>query len=281
MDFNAVYVLGMLDGDELKQFEAHLKSDCPVCRAEISSFTEAASILPLALPQLVLSPDLKERVLFNAGLAQVTKAYVESAPQSATAGPSWPAEEPRDQLPGRSKPWLAYGLTFAAIVMLAGFSMYVNSLLKTIDGQNEYIGRQETQITKLVDEVNRKEAILKVLESRRIQLVTMDGLGVNPVGYGSIIWDPERKVAILHVSNLPTVPKDKDYQLWVIKDQRPASAGIFAVTDEKEKESFFQVRPLEVADRKDIDAFAVTLEPKGGVPQPTGEMYLLGKTSAP
>jgi hypothetical protein len=178
-------------------------------------------------------------------------------------------------------PWLSFGLTFAAIVMLVGFSLYVSSLFRTIESQNGYIATQQGQITKLVDEIEKKDAILKVLASRRIEIVGMEGLVVNPVGYGSIIWDPDKKVAILHVSNLPPVPKGKEYQLWVIKDQKPVSAGVFAVNDARESESYFQIRPLDVAARKDVDAFAVTLEPKGGVPQPTGEMYLLGKSSSP
>ncbi len=54
----------------------------------------------------------------------------------------------------------------------------------------------------------------------------------------------------------------------MIKDKKPINAGVFAVTDPKEE--FFKIMPLVVVDRKDINAFAVTLEPKGGVPKPTG-----------
>ena len=283
LEFNALYVLGALDGDELREFDAHLKSNCALCRAEVSYLTAAAATLPMGLPQLSLSPDLKERVLFNARLAQVTKAYVEAAPEAAPADAPRRVEEHAAERTVRSRrlPWLSFGLAFAVIVMLVGFTIYVNSLFRTINNQNQYIYAQQTQITKLFGELELRDAILKVLQSRRIEIVSMDGLGVNPVGYGTVLWDPDKKVAILHVSNLPAVPKDKEYQLWVIKNQKPASAGIFAVTNDREKENFFKVQPLDVTDRKEIDAFAVTLEAKGGVPQPTGEMYLLGKASTP
>jgi anti-sigma-K factor RskA len=115
-----------------------------------------------------------------------------------------------------------------------------------------------------------------VLQSKKIEIVIMNGLDVNPAGYGKIIWDPERKAAILQISNLPPVAQDKDYQLWVIKDNKPISAGVFSV-EEKDKQNFFKIEELVVSNRKDINAFAVTLEPKGGVPQPTGDMYLLGQ----
>jgi anti-sigma-K factor RskA len=293
-EYSAAYVLGVLDGEELREFEAHLASACPICMQEIANLSEVAGYLPIGLPQSFVAPELKERILFTVRLAQVAKAHFESpevAGKDVAAGiedlplrtpePAEPERVPSSLAaprPGR-RPWFAFGLAFAILVMLVGFSVYVNSLFTTINHQNEYIATQQTQITSLVSELDRREAILGVLQSRRISIVTMDGLKVNPVGYGKIIWDQSRKIAILQVSHLPAVPAGKDYQLWVIKDQKPISAGVFAVSNNKEEESFFKVQPIDLMDTMGINAFAVTLEPKGGVPQPTGEMYLLGKAS--
>ena len=57
------------------------------------------------------------------------------------------------------------------------------------------------------------------------------------------------------------------------------SAGVLAVDNEGEIKKYFNVQFLEVVRKNEIVAFAVTLEPKGGVPAPTGDMYLLRKTS--
>jgi hypothetical protein len=130
------------------------------------------------------------------------------------------------------------------------------------------------QITALKDELARKEELLKVLASQKIQIVVMNGLKVNPVGFGKIIWDPEKRSAILQVSRLPAVPGNKDYQLWVIKGKTPISAGVFSVSDTTA--NFFRIDGLAVTDPREISAFAVTLEPKGGLPAPTGDMYLAG-----
>jgi anti-sigma-K factor RskA len=273
LEYAAVYALGALDGSELQEFEAHLKSGCPICATEVASMMETSSKLPAALPQLVPSKELRQRVLDAVHSSVRVKSHVDARTQEIIdRGVRQPAH----------RSWLTWGLTFAVIVMIVVFSMSYNSLLNTLNEKNETITTQRTQITALTDELQRKTEILKVLESRRIDIVTMDGLKVNPVGYGKIIWDPDKKVAILQVSNLPKVPKDKDYQLWVIKqkDPKPISVGIFAVENEGETENYFKVQPLEVADKNEIGAFAITLEPKGGVPQPTGEMYLLGKAAA-
>jgi anti-sigma-K factor RskA len=270
LDFAAAYALGALDGNELLEFEAHLKSGCPICAAEVASMMAASSRLPAALPPVPPPPALRQRVLGAVHASARAKGQVDARTEGLLAqGAAHPAR----------RPWLTWGLTFAVIVMIVVFSMSYNSLLNTLIEKNETITGQQTKITALTDELQRKTEILKVLESRRIDVVTMDGLKVNPVGFGKIIWDPDKKVAILQVSNMPKVPKDKDYQLWVIKqkDPTPISAGVFAVENEGETENYFKVQPLAVVERNEIDAFAVTLEPKGGVPAPTGEMYLLGK----
>lgn len=138
------------------------------------------------------------------------------------------------------------------------------------------LSEQQNRFIALQTELQQKEAILNVLQSPKIEVVLMDGQQVNPSGYGKIIWDPSRKVAILQVSKLPAVPSDKDYQLWYLdKNKKPVSAGVFAVA--AQDENYFKVSELPLPEsKKDITAFAVTIEPKGGVPQPTGAMYLLG-----
>ena len=108
-------------------------------------------------------------------------------------------------------------------------------------------------------------------------LVSMSGLDVNPSGYGKILWDPVRKIAVLHVS-LPPEAADKDYQLWVIRDKKPVDAGVFQVRYSGQDGALYKIDHLVETDKNHINAFAVTLEPKGGVPQPTGKMYLLGST---
>jgi anti-sigma-K factor RskA len=71
------------------------------------------------------------------------------------------------------------------------------------------------------------------------------------------------------------VPADRDYQLWVIRNQTPVSAGVFSIRND-EGELFFRIDNLAETDKTIINAFAITLEPAGGVPQPTGPMYLIG-----
>ena len=179
-----------------------------------------------------------------------------------------------------SRNWIPWGIA-ASLAMVAVFSLFVLNLMRTIERQNESLVASETekhelqtQLVKLANEVERKDEQLKVLSAKTVHILVMDGMKANPVSYGKIIWDPEKKTAILQVANMPPVPSGKDYQLWVIKDKKPISAGVFAVNDTKS--NFFMIEDLAVTNPREIAAFAVTLEPKGGMPAPTGEMYMLG-----
>ena len=137
------------------------------------------------------------------------------------------------------------------------------------------IAAQQTHLQTLTTDLEQTKEILAVLQSPKIEMVYLNGQEINPSGYGKIIWDPVHKIAILHVSRLPKAPMDKDYQLWFLdKDQRAVSAGIFNVRTDNE--NFFKVSEIPVPDKKEISAFAVTIESKGGVLQPTGTKFLVG-----
>jgi anti-sigma-K factor RskA len=56
------YALGAVDAVERKAIESHLKS-CPQCKAELYSYHETIAKLALTAPQILPSPQLKQRIL--------------------------------------------------------------------------------------------------------------------------------------------------------------------------------------------------------------------------
>lgn len=89
---------------------------------------------------------------------------------------------------------------------------------------------------------------------------------------GRVLWNRQQDSAIFYGINLPEIPEDKIYQLWAIIDSKPVSCGIFGV--DQSGEGKLEITNLK--DSRNIQKFAVTLEPAGGVPAPTGDMYLAG-----
>ena len=88
-----------------------------------------------------------------------------------------------------------------------------------------------------------------------------------------VVWDKDNGQALLQVANIPAVPTAKEYQLWVVINNQPFSAGVFAVNDPT-RDNFFKINELNQSASQ--GAFAITLEPEGGSPQPTGDMYMVG-----
>jgi anti-sigma-K factor RskA len=79
--------------------------------------------------------------------------------------------------------------------------------------------------------------------------------------------------AVLRVIGLAPPPPGKTYELWWITKQKgPEPAGTF--TTEADKEAVAKVDAPPTGER--VMASAITLEPAGGVPKPTGVMYLKG-----
>ncbi len=269
IQLSSEYALGALEGDELRKFEAYLKTASKQELEILSELTSTASLIPLALERSTPSPAVKQSLMQKINLSSRAHEAVRQRTEILT-----------QHAPARTRNWIPWGIA-ASLAMVAVFSLFVIKLMGTIEKQNKQLvaveqEKQElqTRLVSLRDELTRKNEQLKVLSAKQIHISIMDGLKVNPVGYGKIIWDPEKRSAILQVSNLPAVPSDKDYQLWVIKDKKPISVGVFAVNDTMS--NFFKIENLAVTNPKEIAAFAVTLEPKGGMPQPTGDMYMMG-----
>ena len=74
------------------------------------------------------------------------------------------------------------------------------------------------------------------------------------------------------VATASALPSARVYQLWAIAGGQPISAGTFVPDAQGRYELVADVPSL----LERPAALAVTVEPQGGVPSPTGPKYLLG-----
>ncbi len=102
----------------------------------------------------------------------------------------------------------------------------------------------------------------------RISLLA--GTEAAPLASATLIQEPGVGSAFLLVNNLPPLPESQQYQVWKITGEGPASAGIFGGAN-----SIEQLVNLPT-DFFGADAVGVSVEPRGGSPQPTGAIVLLG-----
>ena len=268
----AGYVLHALDEEERKEFEKMLAEASEEEQILYQQMWSAANQLAFTVEQHEPDKSLKQKLM-----AEIQSEAEEEKGATVT---SIEEHEDRDKTDREERDdsfnWSAFAVaaSFALLVVSLSLIFYSFNLSSEINKKESVITQQQTQITELKNELQQKEEMLAILESREVDMVLMSGMEVNPDGYGKVIWDSEKQQALLQVSNLPAVPQDKDYQLWLIKNNKPVSAGVFAVNDEGDK--FFKIEKMAQADEQAANAFAITMEPKGGMPQPTGDMYLMG-----
>ncbi len=261
----AGYVLDALEPEEREQFEELLREADDEQLELFHSMSSAANQLAFSMEPAEPAAGVKERLM-----ARISEEQDEDGAAGTT--PISREEDSTDF----DRSTFAIAASFALLLVTLSLVFYSFNLRNDLGSKEEVIEQQQARITELKSEIQQKEELLSILEAREVDLVIMAGLEVNPDGYGKIIWDSKNDRALLQVSNLPPVPADKDYQLWIIKNNKPVSAGVFAVNDPK-KDAFFKIDKMQ-APEATADAFAITMEPKGGVPQPTGDMYLLGKS---
>jgi anti-sigma-K factor RskA len=88
----------------------------------------------------------------------------------------------------------------------------------------------------------------------------------------TVYWNTDSKDVYLLINNLPKPQSDKQYQLWAIVDGKPVDAGIFDII---EGAPFIKLKNIARA-----DAFAITLEKRGGSETPSMDaMYVMGKVT--
>ena len=291
----ADYVLGLLEGDELLEFERHLAAGCRACETEVSAMDTMGDALAYSGPPVRPPAALRDRLMraVESDLAEerqraaaqarlkaaalapaarpVTTPLSPITPAPAPAAGAVPAPRPPTAREDRGRGVFGFLDRLMPALALAGLLAAVLSGAYSLRLRDS-VAALQADLERVTGEKNEMARVLDVVESTRLQVIALGGLKPSPGSTGRVLWSPDTKKALFYAYDLPQPPAGKDYQLWVIEGQTPKSEGVFPVD---ERGHAMHVLP-EVPDPAAVGAFAVTLEPAGGVPQPTGDMFLLG-----
>jgi anti-sigma-K factor RskA len=256
----ALYVLGALSASDRRQFETHM-AGCTECTAEVQSLSPVVGALTQAVPQQDPPASLRARVLAQIG-------------HDAGDVPRRPAAQ-------RSlAPAYVSGLATAALLAISiGLGAYAATLRSRIDalevrlrGAMQRADASERQLADLRRVSTETVSQMAVLASPDLQRIDLAGQPVAPEASGRAFWSRSRGL-VFTASRLPPLPAGKAYQLWILTPApAPISAGVFKPDAGGAVVAVFA--PL--VDLARPSAVAVTIEPEGGVPAPTGDRYLVG-----
>jgi hypothetical protein len=269
-ELGPLYALGAVDEDTASGIEDFLREATPEQQHEISELREVAALLPLALPLPTVPEIIRDR-LFVRIAAEAQSAPVDSdevQSELQTDNPAEPYEESAKVLAFTHAPrrevsatrWLLLAATIL-LTFTSGYLLWRNYQLRNENSQ-------------LAGEIQRKDDELREIVSPATKIVAMAAGKETPQASAKVVWDTDRQTWVIYIFNLPPPPTDKQYQLWYVKGDAKISAAVFDTEPTGETVLRLDLPPDVV---NGLAATAVTLEPKGGSPQPTSDLYLVGK----
>jgi anti-sigma-K factor RskA len=240
------YALGVLEGEERAEIEAHLARACPHCSPGIEQarwvVAQLARMSPEAQPPQSLKGKILDAVKSSGSVTEFAKA-----PARRAVFPVWA--------------WAAA----AALAILTGYSI-------------RQMGNQNTQLTEL-----RRQMRIATLQNKALQDQLEVGRQVasimmSPDSKPLKLMPKDKNMPMVHAflhphmgvaitaDQMPAMPPARTLQLWSVpKSGKPMSIAIFHPDPQGQ---IVMVAPVNMP-MNEIAALAVTEEPAGGSPQPT------------
>jgi anti-sigma-K factor RskA len=266
-----LYVLGLLPSEEAYKME-QLISLFPELRQEvdrISETLEAVAATSLSAPH----PSVKER-LFVA-IADLNAEAGFSGPEQnvASIAENQTSDQPAPVVPiGQKRYKLFLAASVIGLLLCIGAVFYVaqkkNKELAVLQGQleatSENLSAQQQQNI-------ANSQLLNIILNEQFTAIQLGSVPGKPDATAQVYWNKQTSEVYIVDISLPQAPANKQYQLWAIVNGKPVSAGLL---QERKRQA------QKMLHFKEADAFAITLEKKGGSASPTlQEMYVMGKTS--
>jgi anti-sigma-K factor RskA len=250
----AAYAVGATTQEESAAVEAALPTS-PELADEVASFREAATVM---VQQQSMQPSASVRSKFLEGISQSKTAAL---PLTAPPRPS-------------RMPLIAMGFALAASIIFAVTYKLENSqLLQREADLADRLAVAEGEAQK------RHEQLNSILEADgTLRLVHLRTIGADQGPGIQFYWNEKQRRGMAHAFRLKPAPTGRAYQLWLIVNGKPVSAGVFN-SDADGHALFMGVElPATAAGVTDV---LVTEEPVGGSPGPTTTPFMGGKVTAP
>ena len=158
----------------------------------------------------------------------------------------------------------------AAVILLIGMVV----LYYQMSRKNQELTNANNELS---ERVNRDEAALDKIKIEGAKpnpnqvVVNMVGTKRAPKSSANVYWDSTSSKVYLLIRNMPQLASDQQYQLWALIDNKQKNLGVFDATDKNVM--------IQMDSTKHAQAFAITIEKKGGNPTPNlDSLTSVGKT---
>jgi hypothetical protein len=236
--------------------------NCAICRAELSQLRDTAAFLAFA-PAGSAGEEARDRVK--------SRLMARVAAEKGTTMTRAKASRMINMLAWRRTEWMAV----AASIMLVASMAVLASIIRDRQNLREQL-RQEiasgqrarSATDSLRGAVMYRDSLIAGLTGKDVAMMTLTSGGTR-APFAHMFWDKAKNTWVLVAHNMPAPRPGMTYQLWLVTPTSKISAGTF---DPKDGEAMVRATYALPADQ--LRMLAVTEEPAGGMPQPTGAMVM-------
>jgi anti-sigma-K factor RskA len=239
----AGYALHALSPEETAAVDDYLATHADAAD-DVAALKEAAAMLPYSLPPMTPSPQLRLRLMAD--------VYREAL---AEAGEQPPTPRPVPIARARTRRRAGIIWPFAAVILLVltlGFGSWAAALNRDLGGKDRVIATQSSAIA--------AAGTTKPLSAT----------SANVPARGEVLRLANNQAAVLTISGLPALTNGKVYEVWFIAGATPIGAGLFSPNPDGSWSG------LVHGDVTSAQAIAISVEPSGGSPAPTGDIVAKG-----
>ena len=167
-----------------------------------------------------------------------------------------------------------YKYAFAAsLALLIASVIALLNVYGRLKESTNLVASLQNQNHEIASTVSLKDGEIEVLRDPSFKLLKLQGTKISPAAAITVAWSPlKKKVWIdMATAKMPSNDKEHQYQLWALVAGKPVDLGVF--DSDTTSRDMKEMKSITLA-----DAFAVTLEKRGGSPTPTmDEMMVIGK----
>lgn len=249
----ALYVLGALEPQNAAALETRLQARDPDIVREVAECRRMVELLPHALPPRPPHPAVRARLM-----ARVRT----TSPESETAGEAPVSPSSRSWF-RTSLVWLPTAAAVVLAVLLGWLMRDLHMQLEALQAENQHLRAAAAE----------HERLVTLLTAPNVAIVALDGTEHAPQAGARLFWDRKRGEWTIIAYGLPDLPPGKVYQLWGLTSGPPLPFGTFR----SDSSGMGHIEAKLSLRDPDVAGVAVSLEPEGGVPQPTGGLVLVQK----
>ena len=246
------YVMGAISDQEQREVEC-LSSIYPEVRNELDELSAALenyALLYSLEPPAAIKTRLMGQLEFNESHQTIVR----------------PMPIDHDSVPTYRSTWIVAASVGLVVLM---FSFFLLSQLRTNHNELASLksnnGSLQSELRQLRNVRVRDEQRLAVLQQAGMRVIQLRGNQKAPNSDVFVYWNTKTRQVSVDINSLPTLPATQQYQLWSLVDGKPVDAGVF------ESDTTSPGQALQLLNRPvgRADAFAVTVEKRGGSPSPT------------